>query len=173
MFFYATYTKLHHYVVLTLLGGAEHTSVNWDLASVMCSWVKVTTTRQVRNSALKVGLSYDNDLSRLLGRILVVDRRCRNPDDWNLKINYGLFNWFKSEDWRISVLMFLSCNLHDNSFLYSSWLVGLYHGLSWSCQKTWSCWWSWSCQDLLVLPDVLVLLSGSTVMFLVLGIKGI
>ena len=34
--FYATCVNLHHYVVLTLLGGAEHTRVSWDLASVMC-----------------------------------------------------------------------------------------------------------------------------------------
>ena len=34
--FYATCTRLRHYVVLTLLGGAEHTSVNWDVASVRC-----------------------------------------------------------------------------------------------------------------------------------------
>ncbi len=34
--FYAMCTSLHHYVVLTLLGGAEHIRLNWDLASVMC-----------------------------------------------------------------------------------------------------------------------------------------
>jgi hypothetical protein len=34
--FYATFANLHHYVVLTLLGGVEHTRVNWDLASVTC-----------------------------------------------------------------------------------------------------------------------------------------
>ncbi len=34
--FYAMCANLHHYVVLTLLGGAEHTHVNWDLATVMC-----------------------------------------------------------------------------------------------------------------------------------------
>ena len=34
--FYATCTNLRHYMVLTLLGGAEHTCVKWDLASVMC-----------------------------------------------------------------------------------------------------------------------------------------
>ena len=34
--FYATCAHLRHYVVLTLLGGAEHTRVNWDLASVTC-----------------------------------------------------------------------------------------------------------------------------------------
>ncbi len=34
--FYATCVNLRHYVVLTLLDGAEHTRVNWDLASVMC-----------------------------------------------------------------------------------------------------------------------------------------
>ena len=62
---------LRHYVVLTLLGGAEHTCVNWDLASVTCLGIflqlmsfKLTTTRRVRNSALEVGLSYDSDLSR-------------------------------------------------------------------------------------------------------------
>ena len=34
--FYATCANLRHYVVLTLLGGVEHTRVSWDLASVMC-----------------------------------------------------------------------------------------------------------------------------------------
>ena len=34
--FYATCVNLHHYVVLTLLGGAEHTRVNWDSVSVTC-----------------------------------------------------------------------------------------------------------------------------------------
>ena len=34
--FYAMCANSHHYVVLTLLGGAEHTRVNWDLASVTC-----------------------------------------------------------------------------------------------------------------------------------------
>ncbi len=34
--FYATCMNLHHYVVLTLLGGAVHTRVSWDLASVSC-----------------------------------------------------------------------------------------------------------------------------------------
>ncbi len=34
--FYATCANLHHIVVLTLLGGAEHTRVSWDSASVMC-----------------------------------------------------------------------------------------------------------------------------------------
>ncbi len=34
--FNATCVHLRHYVVLTLLGGAEHTRVIWDLASVMC-----------------------------------------------------------------------------------------------------------------------------------------
>ncbi len=33
---YATCMNLHHYVVLTMLGGAEHTHVSWDLASVTC-----------------------------------------------------------------------------------------------------------------------------------------
>ena len=71
--FYATCAHLRHYVVLTLLGGAEHTRVNWDLTSVTCLGIfcmqlmsfKLTTTRRVRNSALEVGLSYDSDLSRL------------------------------------------------------------------------------------------------------------
>ena len=34
--FYVMCVNLHHYVVLTLLGGAEHIRVNWDLASVTC-----------------------------------------------------------------------------------------------------------------------------------------
>ncbi len=34
--FDATCMNLHHYVVLTLLGGAEHARVNWDSASVTC-----------------------------------------------------------------------------------------------------------------------------------------
>ena len=34
--FYVTFANLHHYVVLTLLEGAEHTHVSWDLASVTC-----------------------------------------------------------------------------------------------------------------------------------------
>ena len=34
--FYATCANLRHYVVLTVLGGAEPTRVNWDLASVTC-----------------------------------------------------------------------------------------------------------------------------------------
>ena len=65
--------ELASLVVLTLLGGAEHTRVNWDLASVTCQGIfcvqlmsfKLTTTRRVRNSALEVGLSYGSDLSRL------------------------------------------------------------------------------------------------------------
>ena len=70
--------NLRHCVVLTLLGGAEHTRVNWDLASVTCLGIfcmqrmsfKLTTPRRVRNSALEVGLSYDSDLSRLSVRKL-------------------------------------------------------------------------------------------------------
>ena len=34
----ATCANLRHYVVLTLLGGAEHTHVSWDSASVTV-WV--------------------------------------------------------------------------------------------------------------------------------------
>ncbi len=34
--FYVTCANWHHYVVLTLLGGAEHTHFSWDLASVTC-----------------------------------------------------------------------------------------------------------------------------------------
>ncbi len=37
--------------------------------------IKLTTTRQVRDSALEVGLSYDSDLSRLpVGRNIIVDK---------------------------------------------------------------------------------------------------
>ena len=82
--FYATCANFASLVVLTLLGGAEHTRVNWDLASVMyvsgyfCVQLmsfKLTTTRRVRNSALEVGLSYDSDLSRLPGgRKIIVDK---------------------------------------------------------------------------------------------------
>ena len=40
--------------------------------------IKLTTTRQVRNSALEVEISYDSDLSRLpVGRKIIVDRRSR------------------------------------------------------------------------------------------------
>ena len=34
--FYVTCANFASLVVLTLLGGAEHTRVNWDLASVTC-----------------------------------------------------------------------------------------------------------------------------------------
>ena len=72
--FYATCANFVSLVVLTLLGGAEHTRVIWDLASVTVSGYfcvqlmsfKLPTTRRVRNSALEVGLSYDSDLSRWL-----------------------------------------------------------------------------------------------------------
>ena len=73
-------------VLKTLLGGAEHTRVIWDLASVTCLGIffvqlmsfKLTTTRRVRNSALEVGLLYDSDLSCLLvGRKIIVDKRNR------------------------------------------------------------------------------------------------
>ncbi len=53
---------------------------------------KLTTTRQVRNSALEVGLSYDSDLSHLpVGRKIIVDKRSRK-DFLTLEVkNYELF----------------------------------------------------------------------------------
>lgn len=54
------------------------------------------------------------------------------------------------------VLMCLSCNLHDGIERQID-LAGL----------------SWSCQDLLILPDIFVLIPGSTIMFLVRGMIGI
>ena len=85
-----------HYVILILLGGAEHTRVIWDLASVTCLGIfcvllmsfTLTTTMRVRNSALEVGLLYDSDLSRLLvGRKIIVDKEVeRSPDNWKLNL---------------------------------------------------------------------------------------
>ena len=68
----------------TLPGGAElwypcHLGLGLsDVSGYFCVQLmsfKLTTTRQVRNSALEVGLSYDSDLSRLpVGRRIIVDK---------------------------------------------------------------------------------------------------
>ena len=84
------------------------------------------------------------------------------------------FELVKTEDCKMLVLMSSSCNLHNNQFFtvigcrILSFFLGFDRRLGLD-RKVGLADLFWFCQDLLILPDVLNLIPGSTMMFLVLG----